>query len=217
MEKQNPFEPFCDEAWEMTIGTLRNTGTTDVLRHDPVSVAVEYLNNTIKVRQITSKAVAGDKDLFLDFAAAAVTLTQGNTQDLRRRFSAHGALRHFGRIPRLLGHVPELRYSPMRIDSDTVETTWYSADDRFLPRINPFVQGVYYRIWWYAEGDMVPRSWMQFIVQLAEVLSGREMTNLYLSEEPLAYAGRTCVKELRWVVNNQPIIHELATGRGKKP
>lgn len=217
MEKQNPFEPFCDEAWEMTIGTLRNTTTTDVLRHDPVSVAVEYLNNTIKVRQITSKSVAGDKDLLLDFAASAVTLKEGNAKDLRRRFDDHGALRHFGRIPRLLGHVPEIRYSPMRIDSDTVETTWYSSSDRFLPKIDLFTQSVYYRIWWLSEGEMVPHSWMQFIVQLAEVLSGREMTNLYLSEEPVAYVGRTCVKELRWVVHSQPIIHELATERDKKP
>lgn len=217
MEKQNPFEPFCDEAWEMTIGTLRNTTTTDVLRHDPVSVAVEYLNNTIKVRQINSKSVAGDKNLFLNFAATALTFTTGNAKDLRRRFDDHGALRHFGRIPRLLGHVPEIRYSPMRIDSDTVETIWYAAKDHNLPTIDSFTQSVYYRIWWLAEGDLVPRSWMQFIVQLAEVLSGRPMTNLYLSEEPLAYAGRTCVKELRWVVHSQPIIHELATERGKKP
>lgn len=217
MEKQNPFEPFCDEAWEMTIGTLRNTTTTDVLRHDPVSVAVEYLNNTIKVRNITSKSVAGDKELFLDFAAAALTLKEGSAKDLRRRFAAHGAVRHFGRIPRLLGHVPEIRYSPMRIDSDTVETRWYSPSDRFLPKIDLFTQGVYYRIWWLSESEMVPRSWMQFIVQLAEVLSGREMTNLYLTEEPLAYAGRTCVKELRWVAHSQPIIHELATERGTRP
>lgn len=217
MEKQNPFEPFCDEAWEMTIGTLRNTTTTDVLRHDPVSVAVEYLNSTIKVRQITSKSVTGDKDLFLNCAAAALTLTTGNAKDLRRRFDAHSAVRHFGRIPRLLGQVPEIRYSPMRIDGDTVETTWYGLTDRFLPKIDPFLQGVYYRIWWQAEGEMVPRSWMQFIVQLAEVLSGREMTNLYLTEEPLAYAGRNCVKELRWVAHNQPIIHELATERGTRP
>lgn len=216
MEKQNPFEPFCDEAWEMTIETLRNTTTTDVLRHDPVSVAVEYLNNTIKHRKITSKSVAGDKDLFMTFAAAAVTLTPGNAKELRRRFDAHGALRHFGRIQRLLGHNPEIRYSPMRIDSDTVETVWYHKSDRNIPKIDQFLQGTYYRIWWLAEGDLVPRSWMQFVVQLAEVLSGRDLTNLYLTEEPFAYAGRTCVKELCWTIHNQPILHELATVRGTK-
>lgn len=216
MEKQNPFEPFCDEAWQMTIETLHNTTTTDVLRHDPVSVAVEYLNNTIKHRKLTSKSVAGDKELFMNFAAEAVTLTTGNAKDLRRRFDAHSALRNFGRIPRLLGHLPEIRYSPMRIDSDTAETVWYRRGDRDIPKIDSFQQSVYYRVWWLAEGDMVPRSWMQFLVQLAEVLSGRPMTNLYITEEPYAYAGRVCTYELVWSVHTKPILHELATSGGTK-
>ena len=211
MERPTPFEEFCEEAWEKTIATMKTTTVNDILRHDPIAVAVEYLNHVIVIKGITSKTVAGDAEELLEFAARGVTHSKAQCDTLIARLATHGAVRHFGRIHRLLGRHPEIRYSPMRLDGMTVRQRYYRPSEQSdVPAISSYEQGVLYKGFTYGWHDLVPMEWVQFLAQLHLVLSGNPLSNLYLSERPVAYAGRICTKELYWEIHNQTILDELA-------